>query len=566
MNFPLKLAVKGKGNETLDKNSYIAAGGFGTVCQKGGVAYKIYHDPKHMIPVKKIEELQILSKHSNVLGPHDILLDPKTSAPVGFTMTYVPNTEFLCRLFSKSFRQDNNISPQMVVDLVRSMQITVSDIHKERILIVDLNEMNFLTDGTYTTPYFIDVDSYQTPSFRATALMENVRDRQGPKGQFTENTDWFSFAVVSFQLYMGYHPYSKGKHPSYAPKDWSLRMDNNISVFHPEVTVADVWKDFSVIPNPHLEWYKRVFHNMERSAPPLPEGAILVGVMQPLMIAGNDKFEVKKLFGYNEKILGHYFFNGFSYVLTEKGVYSGVPPLRTFTKKYRKMSLAQVVGKDPILAYHEGNTLCFEDMKGNHVGRLAATDAMQHNGCIYSIYNGKMTESMFQFFGIKVVQTTKDVSNIFEPATKLYPGVAVQDILGKCWLAIPYSQGRCSNIPIPALDGERIIDAKFEWRVCILISEKGGKYKRTILCFDEQVVNYTTRVEDDIPYEGVNFTCLSNGICVHIPTDDRVEVFKGNSTVKTVPNPPFTPEMKLANDSTGVLFLKDNEIYSVKLK
>ena len=53
MNFPLKIIVQGKGPETLDKNSYVAAGGEGTVCRKGGTAYKIYHDPKKMIAIKK---------------------------------------------------------------------------------------------------------------------------------------------------------------------------------------------------------------------------------------------------------------------------------------------------------------------------------------------------------------------------------------------------------------------------------------------------------------------------------------------------------------------------------
>jgi len=566
MNFPYKIAIKGKGVETLDKNDYIAAGGEGTVYQKGGTAYKIYHDPKKMIPVGKIKELQVLSHLPNVLGPRDIILDPKANTPIGFTMPYIAKTEFLTRLFTKGFKQDNGITPEMIIELVRAMQTTVGDIHREHILIVDLNELNFLTDSAYAIPYFIDVDSYQTHSYRATALMETIRDRTTPPGQFSEQTDWFSFAIVSFQLYMGYHPYTKGKHPDYAPKDWSIRMDKNVSIFDPSVTIADVWKDFSVIPKPHFEWYKRVFHNKERSAPPLPEGTILVGTIQPILVAGTDKFEVERILSYSEKILGHYFFNGLNYILTENKIYSGTTILRTLTQKYRKMSLAAVPGYDPVLAHKEGATIYFEDMGGTQVGYVAAADAMQYGGCIYTIYNGKMTENSFQYMGKKVLHLTKEISNIFEPAIKLFPGVAVQDILGRCWLAIPYSFGKCASIAVPELDGERIIDAKFEGVFCILISEKKGAYKRSILHFNNKMTSYTIRVDNDIAYEGVNFTVLSNGVCVHMPSDDTVEIFKDNNKIKTVPNPPFTTDMKLSNDAVSVLFIKDTGLYSVKLK
>jgi hypothetical protein len=454
----------------------------------------------------------------------------------------------------------------MIVEIVRAMQTTVSEIHKEKILIVDLNEMNFLTDESYATPYFIDVDSYQTPSYKATALMETVRDRQAPHNQFSDGTDWFSFAVVTFQLYMGYHPYVKGKHPTYLPKDWSDRMDANVSIFDPSITMADVWKDFSVIPKAHLEWYKRVFVKKERTAPPLPEGTILVGTIQPVMIVGNASFEITKLFSYPEKILGHYYFNGMHYVLTEHGIYLGDRRIRTLSKKYRKMSLATVPSQDPVFVHKEGSTVYFEDITGTQVGIVAAADAMQYGGCIYTVYNGKMTQNSFQYMGKKVLHLTKEIANIFEPATKLFPGVAVQDILGKCWLSIPYSFNKCASIAVPELDGVRILDAKFEGTICIIISEQKGKYKRTVLHFNDKMDSYTSRIEENIAYGGVNFTCLSSGVCVHIPTDGTVELFRDNAKIKTVANPPFTTDMKLSNDVTGVLFINDTGLYTAKLK
>lgn len=562
----MTVVVKGKGPETLDKNSYVAAGGFGTVCKKGGTAYKIYHNPKDMIPVAKITELLALSHIDNVLGPLDILLDQKSNDPIGFTMRYKSGTEFLTRLFNKNFRNDNNITPEMIVTLIRIMQTTLAEVHKCGILTIDFNEMNSLTNDTFKDIYFIDVDSYQTKSFRATALMESVRDRKFPKGQFSEKTDWFSFAIVSFQMYMTYHPYMKGRHPNYQPKDWSDRMDKNISIFHPEVVLADIWKDFSVIPAPHLAWYKAVFHQGDRSAPPLPDGIILVGPAQPTLITGNESFVVTKLLEYPDPISGAYFLNGVMHAITRKGIYAGTRRLKDLSSVSKSVSLANVIGMDPVLVIKSQDRIIFEDIAGNKVGEVAATQAMHHNGCIYTVYNSRMYENSFSFMGKKVLHTTKVTSNIFEPATKLYPGVALQDILGKCWAAIPYQPGKCFNGPLPELDSKRIIDAKFDHHVLIVIAENKGKYNRYVFCFNEDVSKYTCRVAEGIQSTVINFTCLNSGICIHLSDDDTVEVFKDNSKIKEVKNPPITMDMRLMNDSTGVVFINKNGLYSLKLK
>lgn len=565
MNLPMTVVVKGHGTQVLDKNSYVAAGGEGTVCKVGGTAYKIYHDPKRMIPLSKIDELQAIAHLDNVLGPRDILLDTQNN-PIGFTMPYKTDTEFITRLFNKNYRNDNGITPEMIVALVKKMQLTLAEIHKCGIITVDFNEMNSLTTMKYNDIYFIDVDSYQTKSHKATALMESVRDRSGVRGQFSEKTDWFSFAIVSFQMYMTYHPYMKGKHPSYQPKDWSDRMDKNISIFHPDVVLADIWKDFSVIPKPHMEWYKDVFHKGLRTAPPLPDGALVSGPTQTTLVVGNEKFVVTKISEYPEPILKCYFLNGFTYVITKDGIYSGVRKVKSMSSLPKSISMAGVPGMDPVLAIKTEGKVIFEDLTGQKVGEIAATQAMSYNGNIYTVYNGRMIENSFIFGGVKVLHVAKAISGVFEPATKLYSGVAIQDILGKCWAVIPYQAGKCFNGNLKEIDGLRIIDAKFEHHILITIVEKKGQYSRYVFCFDDTMSKYTCRVENGVQDTTVNFTCLSSGICVHLAADDRVEVFKTNDKVKEVKDPPITMGMHLINDSTGILFVNKNGLYNLKLK
>lgn len=178
----LKLLVNNRA-VTLTQANYKGGGGEGSIYMKDGLGYKIYHDPKKTISPNKVEELrQIGLKH--VLAPVDAIYDYDTNKPIGFTMPFVDNIQYLCKLFVKSFRDRNNLTPQMMVDVVKFMQKTLMEIHKHKILVVDYNEMNFLINNAFKIVYNIDVDSYQTPSYPATAIMESIRDRKPPKNKF----------------------------------------------------------------------------------------------------------------------------------------------------------------------------------------------------------------------------------------------------------------------------------------------------------------------------------------------------------------------------------------------
>lgn len=566
MNFPFKLRIKGKSSETLDKNSYKGAGGEGTILQKGGTAYKVYHDPARTISVRKIEELTALKSLPNVLGPEDIILDYKKDLPIGFTMRFVTDTEYLCRLFNRNFRDSEKVTPEMIVELVKNLQKTLVEIHKAGILVVDYNEMNFLVNRkTFVDPFHIDVDSYQTPNFKASAIMESIRDRSTPKGQFSQLSDWFSFGVVAFQLYMGVHPY-KGKHPNYKPKQWSDRMDDNISVFNKEVTLPPSCQDWSVIPKPHLDWFKRVFEDQERSIPPMPDQSQVVAMIHPTLIPSTDSFEVKLLKQYDDTITSVAIYNGTPQVVTKKALYSGSRPVYRFMTKPQRIGIAELRTKDPILVTQEGKEIVFTSTEGTEVSRVYAHDAMEYQGRIYTYYGGAINEHSFMLFGTKIVPKVKRVCNIFEPTTKFFKGVAVQDILGTCWLAIPYEEGICINTRAPELDKIRIIDAKYESGVCILIGERKNTYSRYVLCFDDKHQKYTIRETEDIDFGAVCFTTLPNRVTVNVVENEKVEVFRDNSKIKVVENAPFDSSVKLFNDGSTVMFAIGDKLHSVRLK
>jgi len=138
----MEIFVKGEKDKiALSKRHFISQGGEGSIYAIRGTVYKIYTDPKAMIPHAKIRELSSI-QNSNVIKPEKIVLNNKQK-PVGYTMKHVPNTYALCQIFPKAFRDRTGMDLKNVLHLVRKMQKTIDDIHREKILIVDLNEMNF---------------------------------------------------------------------------------------------------------------------------------------------------------------------------------------------------------------------------------------------------------------------------------------------------------------------------------------------------------------------------------------------------------------------------------------
>jgi len=551
--------IIGKGNPVTLKK-YIAQGGEGSVFEYNGLACKIYHDKNSMIPEQKILELKDINL-PNVLAPKDIIYDAKSKKAVGFVMPFIRNTEYLVRLFSRKFKKDHNISPEMVVALVKDMQETLEQLHKQGVVVGDYNEMNFLTDAKYARTYNIDVDSYQTKNFPCTAIMDSVRDRTLPWGQFKESSDWFSWAVVTFQLYTGIHPY-KGRHPDYNQSDLDGRMENCVSVFDSKVKMPRACSDFSIIPKTQLEWYKKVFDKKERSIPPI-DGTAFFGSYAPIIVANSGGLIVDLVHDYQKHIIDVYHYNGDRYVVTRKGIYKQNKEIFKFLQTPKEILLANMLGEEPIVALKSKGMVGFFDLNRNELGKVASDEFMTCNGSIYTMKYGDLIENHFEKLG-KTLHLTKSVATVVD-TSKMFPGVVFQDIFGKAKLSIPFEHGKCANINISELDGYRIIDAKRIGRFCIAIGEKNGKFDRMVIYFNRDFTSYESREDADISYRSVNLTVTQKGMAMTIKDDDTLEMFydiKRGS--KEITDCPVESGMNLCDGITNVLFINDSKLQSIK--
>lgn len=560
-----KYFVQTVGPVELDQRHFKASGGEKSIFVKDKTAYAVYHDPVNMIPVAKMKELSALD-HPDIFRPELLILDAKKSTPVGYTMKALPNSFPLVKLFPKVFKQQNNLTPDKVLALIKKGQALTAFVHSKKCLIIDCNELNFLTDAKFEQWWAIDVNSYATPHYPATVIMPHIRDRHNKT--FSEESDWFSFGILAFTLLIGIHPY-RGGHPDFAnlPLDQRLdaRMQANISVFHDKATMPAATLPLDVIPKGLKRWFIDVFEKGERRSPPTDyETAVQIVAAVVREITGSNLFIMKKIAEFAEPIL-RVWANGTTRVIqTENHLYLNNREFLCerdavigFTPKYNR----------PVkLIRKNGEAIATEIETGKILYRCASDGIMCYDGRLYIQTGLELFEVEYVELPTQLAATTRSVANVTDlpQATRIFDGVIVQNLLGRCIVSVfPHSKV-CFQIPIPELDGYRLIDAKFQNKVLMMVVEKRGHYNRFVFRFDDGYASYDSRVIEEIQYTGLNFTVADHGTCVMIDEEDRVEVFtnKKNQPVKVFADPVIEGDMALFHDGTAVLLAKGSKLYS----
>jgi serine/threonine protein kinase len=565
----VKVFIQGKNQVDLTNKDLLDQGGEGSVYVKNGTAFKVYFDPKKCIPVGKVQELSSIINPS-IIKPDDILLDNKNN-PIGYTMRYVSNTIALCKTFTKSFKNRNGVTPQNTIDLVRKLQDIVTDVHKAKVLIVDLNELNFLVSNKLNEIYAIDVDSYQTKSYPATAIMENIRDRSVKNNKFTEGSDWFSFAIIAFNMLIGIHPY-KGKHPII--NDWGIRMDQNISIFDPQVTLPKVCLPFDVIPNNYLQWFKAVLQDGKRIPPPVGLQDVIDVAIQIKKVIGSNNFDIKELFSAPSDITTLIWGSVKAILTQNNGAIINGKDSPEVPADARMVSLPK---RNTVLAAYKGIDSSMQQViklfnvttRSALNWNAAGTDLMCYDNRLYvknstAIYELKFTEA-----GNNIIPSMKQVAQCLEHGTNIFEGVVFQNLLGATYVSFFPEADKHYQLHIKELDQYRIIDAKFEKGVLIVIGYTNGKYDKIIFRLSSTFTEYDNRKIEDVTYSGINFTVLDNKICVHLTEDEKLQLFpsvRNQSQIKEIDDPNLSGDMKLFSYGIQTMFWQGNKVFSIKMK
>ena len=555
----INIAVDGK-EIKLDKQDYIQEGGEGIVYAKGGIVYKIYHNLQDVLPVKKYNELSVLNR-DNILTPQEYIQDKKNNT-IGFTMRQVSNTVPLARIFTTGYRDRNNITPDKSILLVQNMAETIQYIHEKNILIVDGNEFNYLIDGKeFIIPYFIDVNSYKTISFDATVIMPSIRDWTSKI--FTKESDWFSFAIIATQIFTGIHPF-KGSHKNFDRTDLKGRMIKCKSIFNKEVNLPPITRDFSLIPTEYMDWFISLFEKGQRSQAPTVKTK-LIQKAQTIILTGKDKFIIDIIFSTNDLIAGCDFILGNKIVYTDKNIYLNK------TKYSLSSNTAGIIYYDniPYSVDTENNKLKIVNLQSNEIidCNILAEKKLIIDNRLYVISGGKFSEINIKSFNNKLFIGVKTAWDILTNSISIFRNIIYSDILGACYLYIPYQENYCSITSIPELNKHKIIDAKYENRLCVLTTFYDSVYNRVTIKFNESMNSYTLKIEKDIILTGVNFICLPNGIyLIYTGEGDLIIGNKKSDQTKILTDIKIDSIMNLCHSGNDVYYYNDKSLFNLKMK
>lgn len=564
----MKYTIRGKGDVTLLGKDFMASGGEAQLFKQNKLIYKIYHNKSDMIPDGKIHELQEI-KNSKVLIPKDIIFDSK-GVRVGFTMDFIDGVTPLCKLFANAYIHQNNVSNDTIIDLVKQMQETINEIHAAKCIQVDGNELNYLVDEKdFKSCYFIDVNSYQTKSFPATVIMPSIRDWTAKS--FNELTDWYSFAIITCQLFIGIHPF-KGKHPDFKRHDLEKRMISNVSIFNKQVTFPKSVRDFSCIPVNYMDWFIEVFEKGKRLAPPDTVGAVDAKVRY-IVITSTDNFDIKELETYDDVILYHSNLNNISITRTSKSIFVGNNQYAVSRGVYLIHSPKNLT---PILVKINNYNVEVKSLNKHTEVKLgseiSADELLVINDTLYIRSGNNLIETKFLETNVLIIIVIKNVWSISSNSTKFFKGCFTQDLLGSKYVSIPTPSlglGKLTTNRCKELDPYTILDAKYEDRVSIfsVVDTKENKYGLMVIVGVEDDPNI--RFINTIESNPVNFVVLDNGIVILI-YDDQMEIFSNKFTsgskVKIIKDKELNSDMLLCKRGVEARFFTDNKLYSLKMR
>lgn len=541
----MKIFRKNGEQISLSNHNFLAKGGEGTLYKKGKTVYKLV-DPANMIPSGKILELQKLTL-PNIIKPEEELFD-QSKLKVGYTMKYVPDTYTLCKIFTKAFKNKNNISPDILSNLVKKFRELVSHCHSKTILMVDINELNFLVDNYSKEIYAIDVNSYQTPTYPATAIMESVRDRH--TNGFNTESDWFSWGIISFQMFAGIHPYA-GRHTKY--KGLDDRMQRNISVFNSDVSIPKP-ATMNFLPIGLEKWYKELFDKGLRSEPPTDfDGSNLI-ILPKIKQVQSTGFNITETLTVDENIIECIKSTNHTLCLTQNYVYYD-------DKKYKRHNMSTIFFdsfENSLSAGFDKNKLLVYNYTRNEQleANIFFDSLFVSDGRLYGIQNSSIIEvSVDKLISFKTVGNVLNVPN----TTKTYHGIVIQNMLGT-WYGTIVQNGLTYQIP---LGNERIIDAKYKNGFLVFVTNHKNKYSRYVNKIENGKVK-SMNICSNVSYSGINMNVADNGLLILINEHDSIEMTFDCRNIKVVDDNDL-PNYFLA-DSYDVSGFRSNKVYKISTK
>ncbi len=575
-NATVKVELEGRGPLTLRPSDYKATGGEGSVYQVAGTSIKIYTDPHKMQRDGMVEKVKLLKPLGNsfIMAPQGVVKDTQGRA-IGLYMPFAEG-EPMPRVFTNAFRTRENFGDQHAVQLSARMHDTFKFAHSHKAIMVDPNEMNWIVDLTAKDgpePRAIDVDSWAIGRFGASVVMPSIRDVHSKA--FTELTDWFSWGVVTFQIFTGIHPY-RGMLNGYKPVEMVRRMQDNASVFRKGVGLNLAVRDFNKIPGPLLGWYKATFEKGERVIPPSPleTGATVAAPATRVLrvvTTGSGGLVFEKIF---EKV-GDPVLRVWpcGVATTATGALFDLASKRQIgTLSSRNAEVVKIQG-DWLLADRVQGALVYTFVDGRSLAPQNLPSVLKGNAFV-RFENRLFVVTDTELVELNVIRAARPIlglgqrTAILSPkATKWFDGVGIQEAMGATFMVLPFGDKSCLTVRVRELDGLRPISAKAGNRFATVVAlDKTGSYRKFEFIFAADYSTYSVW-EGGTDHSELNISILPKGVCATITDDGELVIFvPRNGTINRINDKAIATDMALANWDDTVVYTQNGAVWTLKMK
>ncbi len=572
----LMIELEGRGPLKLEPKAYVVSGGEGAIYKPSSdIIIKLYHDRQKMKADGMPQKIQLLSKINSpfIVNPKGLVFE--NQAPIGYHMKYETG-EALAKVITSAYRQRENFTEADAIELVHNMRDAVSTAHNHGGILVDANELNWLVEKSKkgVIPKLLDVDSWKIGHWDASVIMMSIRDWH-TKG-FNEGSDWFSWAIVTFQIFSGIHPY-KGGLDGFKMNDIESRMKANKSVFTPNVRLNSAVRDFNTIPPVLLDWYEAVFQNGDRSAPPSPKDISNKTPKAALRQRGivinstGDVIKLDKLYDNAAEIPIYVFPCGV--VRTHTGKLINLETGITYKKQVTGITCDMISTEHGLLLAEitPGGQMGFTLLKkdGSHEmakTMLGAAPLMRYQNRLFVATSAGLQEISVKKFAEPVITASNSWQFLYN-STNWFSGVGVQDALSAMYLIAPFGDRSVEYVRTRELDGVKIINAMAGTRYVVAVSlDKSGQYIRHEFVFDANHQSYTYKSNTASSSE-LNTALLPKGVIAYIVDDGHMIIEAPTSgQVTDVKDSKIKSSFTMFNFENRVVYTDDHQIWAVSLK
>lgn len=526
----------------IDQSDFIASGGEGAIYGKGDNIYKIYTDMKKVISQGKIDELSQIG-FDNVNIPLELIRD-NNGNNIGYLSKWIKNAEPLCRYFISSYQKKTGID---IMKVVGKKQDTIERIHKKKCLLVDGNEFNYLIKNDI--PFFIDVANYSTQSYGSSVMLPAVRDWLY-KDIVDELSDWFSFAIVIFQLFTGIHPF-KGK----CNKNYSLeeRIKNRLSVLSKSIIPPRSMRPISCIPKEYRNWFIEIFNSDNRKYPPKIAGGKYIIKINTDISDSVIKYVLLK--EYDEEILCHIHINGIRIVKTKSFIYYNSRRIKTDSDEEVLLLGYQYV---PVFVSKSNDRLILRspDLEINKID-IVCEDFFIYKNNLFIKSNNNIINIIFSLKK-KIIIGIGLKWKIMPYSTRFYSNCVVQNMIGARFIMIPDGNKLYLINKLPFLKDHKIISCKYYDRFLYILSFHDNNYHRIIVKFNKNFDSYDLLINKNITDRELNFTVLNNGICIY-KTEDKIKLTSDLKRFKEIK----ADNLILSGEDNSLIGFNDNKLYKL---